>query len=186
MPFESRTGSSLGVQKKNGEIIATCHKVAKKSYNDAQPRLSGLSSTMKESFKDPNQKAALTPYHPHAIRNRLPVVFKDAAIPGVRFCYPRNVPSMCAAPPCFFLRISRVHSPSACASPRARCSRKPCAAALPRLHRPESTVTEPGFNRFRTTSQNYFGYDPNALSVGESNQGIVSEKSKIIHLKQQK
>ena len=47
-------------------------------------------STTKDSFKDPNCKAALTPYHPNAIRNRLPVEFKDSAIPGIRFCYPRN------------------------------------------------------------------------------------------------
>ena len=38
--------------------------------------------------------------------------------------------------------------------------------------------------RFRTTSQNYFNYDTKALAVGESNQGIVSEKSKWIHKKQ--
>ena len=30
-----------------------------------------------------------------------------------------------------------------------------------------------GFERFRTTCQNYYGYDTKALSVGESNQGIV-------------
>ena len=47
-------------------------------------------STMKESFKDPNVKAALTLYHPNAIRNRLPVEFKNSAIPHVRFCHPRN------------------------------------------------------------------------------------------------
>ena len=33
--------------------------------------------------------------------------------------------------------------------------------------------TEAGFQTFRTTAQNYFGYDTAALSVGESNQGIV-------------
>ena len=41
-----------------------------------------------------------------------------------------------------------------------------------------------GFVRFRTTSQNYYAYDTKALAVGESNQGIVSEKSKWIHQKQ--
>ena len=43
---------------------------------------------------------------------------------------------------------------------------------------------EAGYQRFRTTTQNFFAYDTKALSVGESNQGIVSEKSKIIHQKQ--
>ena len=45
---------------------------------------------MGESFKDPNMKQALTPYHPLAIRNRLPVVFDNAPIPRARFCFPRN------------------------------------------------------------------------------------------------
>ena len=40
---------------------------------------------------------------------------------------------------------------------------------------------EAGYQRFRTTSMNYYAYDTKALSVGESNQGIVSEKSKWIH-----
>ena len=43
---------------------------------------------------------------------------------------------------------------------------------------------EAGYQRFRTTSQNYYAYDTKALAVGESNQGIVSEKSKWIHQKQ--
>ena len=45
-------------------------------------------------------------------------------------------------------------------------------------------ATGAGFVRFRTTSQNYYEYDTKALAVGESNQGIVSEKSKWIHQKQ--
>ena len=45
---------------------------------------------MGETFKDPNMKQALTPYHPLAIRNRLPVVFDNAPIPRARFCFPRN------------------------------------------------------------------------------------------------
>ena len=44
--------------------------------------------------------------------------------------------------------------------------------------------SEAGYQRFRTTSQNFYAYDTKALAVGESNQGIVSEKSKIIHKKQ--
>ena len=43
---------------------------------------------------------------------------------------------------------------------------------------------EAGYQRFRTTSQNFYDYDTKALAVGESNQGIVSEKSKIIHKNQ--
>ena len=55
---------------------------------------------MKDAFKDPNHKAALTPYHPNAIRNRLKVEFKDSAIPSVRFCHPRNeITYECAAGP---------------------------------------------------------------------------------------
>ena len=37
-----------------------------------------------------NKKMTLEPYHPNALRNRLPVEFKGSAIPGKRFCHPRN------------------------------------------------------------------------------------------------
>ena len=47
-------------------------------------------STAKESFKDPNLKASLTPYHPNAMRSRLPVHFKGEAKPFRRFCQQRN------------------------------------------------------------------------------------------------
>jgi len=143
--FVSRTGSSRGVSKQNGEIIAKPHPTMKKSYagNDTQGK-EAANSTMKDSFKDPNQKAALPPYHPNALRNRLPVEFKDSAIPNVRFCHPRNKHTYD-----FF-----------------------------------SGSQEAGYQRFRTTSQNYYAYDTKALAVGESNQGIVSEKSKWIHQKQ--
>ena len=99
---------------------------------------------MKESFKDPNRKAALIAYHPNAIRNRLPVEFKDSAKPYVRMCYPRNEHTYD-----FF-----------------------------------GGTQEAGYQRFRTTSQNFYAYDTKALAVGESNQGIVSEKSKVIHQRQ--
>ena len=46
--------------------------------------------------------------------------------------------------------------------------------------------TGAGFVRFRTTSQNFYDYDTKALTVGESNQGIVSEKSKWFHKQQEK
>ena len=42
----------------------------------------------------------------------------------------------------------------------------------------------PGYNPYRTTSQNFYDYDTSMLSVGESNQGIVSEKAKNLHSKQ--
>ena len=45
---------------------------------------------MMASYRNPNKKQELSAYHPNAIRNRLPVVFKDAAVPGKRFCKPRN------------------------------------------------------------------------------------------------
>jgi hypothetical protein len=41
-----------------------------------------------------------------------------------------------------------------------------------------------GYERFRTTSQNYFDYDTKATAVGETNPGIVSELSKSVHYKQ--
>ena len=47
-----------------------------------------------------------------------------------------------------------------------------------------SGSTPAGFQRFRTSTQNFYNYDTKALAVGESNQGIVSEKSKWIHTKQ--
>ena len=45
--------------------------------------------------------------------------------------------------------------------------------------------TKAGFLRFRTTNQNYYAYDTRCMEVGATNQGIVSEKSKIIHAKQE-
>lgn len=141
--FQSRTGSSRGVYKQNGELIAQPHDTMKKSYNDASSKGNNKSTT-NESFKDPGLKATLTPYHPNAIRNRLPVVFKDSAIPATRFCFPRNQHT------CEIFEGGK----------------------------------EAGYQRFRTTSQNFYAYDTKALEVGESNQGIVSEKSKWIHEKQ--
>ena len=90
--FKSRTGSSRGYYKRNGELIAVPHPVPMSSAEmTARSAARGaLTSTNKDSYRDPNLKAALTAYHPNAIRNRLPVEFKDAAIPGKRFCYPRN------------------------------------------------------------------------------------------------
>ena len=89
--FMSRTGSSRGVSKQNGEIIAVPHPVMKKSYaSNAAGGSEVATSTMRGSFTDPRRKAPLMKYHPNALRNRLPVEFKDAAIPAVRFCHPRN------------------------------------------------------------------------------------------------
>ena len=88
--FLSRTGSSRGYYKQNGELIAKPHPVMKKSYS-SNGSANLMTSTQKLSYKDPNMKQALTKYHPDAIRNRLPVTFDNAAKPGVRFCYPRNV-----------------------------------------------------------------------------------------------
>ena len=49
-----------------------------------------MRSTNKDSYRDPNLKAALVPYHPNAPRSRLPVHFQDEAKPFRRFCKPRN------------------------------------------------------------------------------------------------
>ena len=146
--FQSRTGSTRGVYKRNGEIMALPHPVKKSEaeLNAASAARTALTSTAKDSFKDPNMKAALTPYHPNAIRNRLPVHFHGEAKPHRRFCQQRNEHTYD-----FF-----------------------------------DQGTGAGFVRFRTSSQNFFDYDTNSLSVGESNQGIVSEKSKWIHKQQEK
>ena len=144
--FVSRTGSSRGVMKQNGEIIAVPHKTVKKSYNDNSAR-ADLKSTTKESFKDPNVKQQLSKYDHNALRNRLPVVFKGEAEPYKRFCQPRNMTSA------DFQIGGHV---------------------------------EAGYQRFRTTFQNFYDYDTSALEVGETNQGIVSEATKNIHAKQLK
>jgi hypothetical protein len=71
--------------------------------------------------------------------------------------------------------------------PNAGRSRAPLLTRAPRSRRARSFfggAQEAGYQRFRTTSQNYYAYDTKALAVGESNQGIVSEKSKWIHKKQ--
>lgn len=105
---------------------------------------------MKTSFKNPNAKAQLTPYHWNALRNRLPVdLGPEAAIPFVRFCKQRNIES---------------HDNPMCHTGNVGA----------------------GYQRFRTTSANFYDYDTRALEVGASNQGIVSEKTRVIHLNQLK
>merc|ERR1712054_554681 len=78
---------------RNGEIMAVPHAVPEASWaQNEKTAAHGITlSTMKDSFKDPNLKAALTPYHPNAQRSRLPVHFRDEAKPCVRFCQPRNM-----------------------------------------------------------------------------------------------
>lgn len=44
--------------------------------------------------------------------------------------------------------------------------------------------TPPGYNPYKTTSGNFFNYDTKALEVGQSNQGIVSERVRVIHEQQ--
>jgi len=143
--FQTRTGSSRGVFKKNGETMAVVHPTMVKSYaaNEAAGNVTAL-STMKASFKDPTEKQPLSKYHPNALRSRLAVKFENEAKPFTRFCQVRNEHTY------NFL----------------------------------SGSTEAGYEPYRTTSQNYYNVDTGALAVGESNQGIVSEKSKWIHKKQ--
>jgi len=144
--FMSRTGSSTGVYKKNGEMIAQTHPVNKGSWkaNEASASRMVGTSTTKDAFKNPHHKQTLTPYHPNAHRSRPPVRFQDEAQACVRFCKPRNVATY------DFMQGG----------------------------------AQAGFERFRTSSQNYYAYDTKALQVGESNQGIVSEKTKWIHARQ--
>ena len=185
--YVSRTGSSRGYFKQNGEIIAYPHPVMKKSYagNADAAGKKDINSTMKASFKDPNVKAALTPYHPNAIRNRLPVEFKDAAIPAVRFCHPRNDHTydifsgnkeVRAAP----LRLT-VAGVDALGGGRG-CIFGPPLTLFALAISTRRARTQAGYQRFRTTAQNYYAYYP--VPVGESNQGIVSEMAKVIHKKQ--
>ena len=98
---KSRTGSSRGVYKRNGEIMAVPHAGVEASWaaNEKTAARGVTLSTMKDSFKDPNLKAALTPYHPSAQRSRLPVTFANEAKPFKRFCQVRNQHTYkCAAP----------------------------------------------------------------------------------------
>lgn len=61
---------------------------------------------------------------------------------------------------------------------RQRVVPRPLASPSP----PLLALFQAGYQRFRTTAQNYYAYYP--VPVGESNQGIVSEKAKVIHKKQ--
>ena len=93
----SRTGSSKRVYKRNGEILAVPWYTPNSSYD--KPASMRINSTMRASFRDPNMKATLTPYDPNALRNRLPVKFRDEAIPCVRFCKARGEHTYECAPP---------------------------------------------------------------------------------------
>ena len=143
---KSRTGSTRGTYKLHGEIIALPFRSKKASWKTVEASANNVAtqSTMMASYKDPNLKAQLTPYHPLAPRNRMPVKFKNEPTPGKRFTKDRNAGT----------------------------------------YDPFDQHLEPGFTRFRTTTQNYFDYDVSALNVGGTNQGIVSAKSKIIHTNQ--
>jgi len=142
--FMSNTGSSRGVYKRNGEVLAIPHPVPQGSWKlneDMAMRQSAI-STATDSYQDPLRKQKLVAYHPNAARNRNAVVFPNEAEPFKRFCQPRNETT--------FDFMS-------------------------------NGTQEPGYQRFRTSSQNFYAYDTKALSVGESNQGIVSDKTKTIH-----
>lgn len=92
----SRTGNSRGYYQSNGELLAKVHPKGCVTHVSEPKRY--LLSTARTSFKDPNAKAQLIPYHPNALRNRLVVEFQNEAIPGRRFCAPRNQTSYeCAA-----------------------------------------------------------------------------------------
>lgn len=92
MSMASRTGSSRGTFRRNGEVLAYTHPTAGGTYEAKTRRVP--TSTMKESYVDPTQKEPLVKYHPLALRNRLPVVFDNAPIPMARFCKPRNTSSV--------------------------------------------------------------------------------------------
>lgn len=68
--FKSRTNSTKGYFKRNGELVAIPHPVPVSSalMNEKTAARGSLTSTNKSDFKDPNLKAALTPYHPNAPR----------------------------------------------------------------------------------------------------------------------
>lgn len=141
--FSSRTNSTRGYYKRNGELVAIPHPVpiSSAAMNERSAARGNITSTNKADFKDPNLKAALTPYHWNAPRSRLPVHFKGEAAPFRRFCKPRNE-----------------HSYDIFNQPK-----------------------EPGFVRFKTSSQNYFGQDTSSLDVGGGNQGIWVRRSPATH-----
>ena len=138
---KSRTGSTKGSFKRNGEVLGYAHFTP-----PARPAASRevMTSTAKASYKDPNEKQPIVKYDPNALRNRLPVVFEGAAKPFARFCQVRN---------------NHTYD----------------------FMNPGNGAKPPGFNPYRTTSQNFFAYDTQMLAVGESNQGIVSEKARNLH-----
>ena len=84
---KSRTGSTKGSFKRNGEVLGYAHFTP-----PARPAASRevMTSTAKASYKDPNEKQPIVKYDPNALRNRLPVVFEGAAKPFARFCQVRN------------------------------------------------------------------------------------------------
>jgi len=68
--FQSRTNSTKGYFKRNGELVAIPHSVPVSSalLNEKTAARGSLTSTNKTDFKDPNLKASLTAYHPNAPR----------------------------------------------------------------------------------------------------------------------
>eukprot|EP00965_Chrysotila_dentata_P168808 5574218-Pleurochrysis_carterae.AAC.4 len=94
-PFNSLTGSSRGIVRRNGEVTALSHPVSNGSWKESEASAVRMQSDSisKLSYKDPNVKQALTAYHPNAPRSRLPLQFKGEAQPFRRFCAPRNCTS---------------------------------------------------------------------------------------------
>ena len=68
--FKSRTSSTMGYYKRNGELVAIPHKVPVSSalLNEKTAARGSMTSTSKTDFKDPNLKQTLTAYHPNAPR----------------------------------------------------------------------------------------------------------------------
>mmetsp|Transcript_17703 Transcript_17703/g.43941 ORF Transcript_17703/g.43941 Transcript_17703/m.43941 type:complete len:152 (-) Transcript_17703:363-818(-) len=94
----SKTGSSLGVTKVNGQVFAVAHSHKKTGYkapnSETNVQSLGADTTYKNTFVPPkvtdSGKKPLVPYQANAPRNRMPVKFPNEAVPHQRFCAPRN------------------------------------------------------------------------------------------------
>jgi hypothetical protein len=88
----SRTGSTVAIIRKNGELFAVPHKLKKTPCSPGEKFSS--STTHKEHYAKPMSLGSpkpLTPYHHNHQRNRLPVRFDNEPEKYVRFCAERNI-----------------------------------------------------------------------------------------------
>ena len=174
----SRTGSSKGYYTRNGEKVAICHPV--KKVPPAVPPTSGTSAPPPR----PAHASLVTPENCARARVGRPAL--TAASPRRAGTHKASYKDP--------TKVSDDLTPYHWNAPRSRYTPQFENEARPmvRFCQPRN-VSNPnmlagyvhaGYERFRTTSQNYFDYDTKATAVGETNPGIVSELSKSVHYKQ--